>query len=128
MKREDPFLHFKTTNRGIYDRARASRPDCDDVLLWNEEGEVTESTIANLVAKVAGELVTPPVGSGLLAGTFREELLERAEIVERVIRVEELARAESLFLVNSVQGLREVEWSPQQGISGFDNDDPGGEI
>ena len=128
VKREDPFLHFKTTNRGIYDRARASRPDCDDVLLWNEEGEVTESTIANLVAKVAGELVTPPVGCGLLAGTFREELLVRAEIVDRVIRVEELSRAESLFLVNSVQGLREVEWSPQQGISGFDNDDPGGEI
>ena len=110
VKRDDPFLHFKTTNREVYDRALASRPDCDDVLLWNERGEVTESSIANLVVRIDGELVTPPVRCGLLAGTFRAELLERAEIVDRVIRVEELSRAESLFLINSVQGWRNVDW------------------
>ena len=110
VKREDPLLHFKTTHRGVYDRARASRPDCDDVLLWNERGEVTESTIANLVVRIGGELVTPPVECGLLAGTFRAELLERGEIVERVVRVDELPRAESLHLVNSVQGWRDVTW------------------
>ena len=87
-----------------------ARPDCDDVLLWNERGEVTESSIANLVVRIDGELVTPPVRCGLLAGTFRAELLERAEIVDRVIRVEELSRAESLFLINSVQGWRNVDW------------------
>lgn len=106
----DPFLHFKTTHREIYDRARESRPDCDDVLLWNPRGEATESTIANLVARIDGELVTPPVSCGLLGGTFRAELLSRGEICERVIRVEELPEAEALFLVNSVQEWRRVEW------------------
>jgi len=106
----DPFLHFKTTNRGVYERARASRSDCGDVLLWNERGEITESTIANLVARIDGELVTPPVSSGLLAGTFRAELLARGEITERVIRVEELKNADALFLINSVQRWRGVEW------------------
>ncbi len=108
---DDPFLHFKTTHREVYDRARQSRPDCDDVLLWNARGEVTESTIANLVARIGGELVTPPVSSGLLAGTFRADLLERGEIVERVIRVDELRSADALYLINSVQGWREVEWA-----------------
>ncbi len=110
VKREDPFLHFKTTNRGVYDGARASRPDCDDVLLWNEKGEVTESTIANLVVRIDGELVTPPVRCGLLAGTFRAELIERGEITERVIRIDDLPNAEALYLINSVQGWRDVEW------------------
>ena len=107
---DNPFLHFKTTHREVYETARRSRPDCDDVLLWNEQGEVTESTIANLVAEIDGRLVTPPVDCGLLAGTFRAELIERGEIRERVIRVDELAHVETLFLINSVQGWREVEW------------------
>ena len=29
----DPFLYNKTTHRATYDRAKASRPDCDDVVL-----------------------------------------------------------------------------------------------
>ena len=107
---DDPFLHFKTTHREVYETARQSRPDCDDVLLWNEKGEVTESTIANLVARIDGELVTPPVECGLLNGTFRAELIERGELHERVIRVDELAHVEALFLINSVQGWRDVEW------------------
>jgi para-aminobenzoate synthetase/4-amino-4-deoxychorismate lyase len=110
VARKDPFLHFKTTHREVYDRARASRPDCDDVLLWNERGEVTETTIANLVIRIDGEFVTPPVECGLLAGTLRAELLERGEIVERIVRVDDFAHAEARFLVNSVQGWRDVEW------------------
>jgi para-aminobenzoate synthetase/4-amino-4-deoxychorismate lyase len=106
----DPFLHFKTTRRELYDRARSSRPDCDDVLLWNRRGEVTESTVANLVARIGGELVTPPVSCGLLAGTFRAELLERGEIAERVIHVDEIGAAEELFLVSSVRGWRAAAW------------------
>lgn len=110
VKREDPFLHFKTTQREVYERARASRPECDDVLLWNDRGEVTESTIANLVAKIDDEMVTPRVECGLLAGAFRAELLEREEIVEGVILVDQLVKAEALFLINSVQGWRDVAW------------------
>jgi len=110
VQTNDPFLHFKTTHREVYDRARASRPDCDDVLLWNQRGEVTESTIANLVVRINGEFVTPSVSCGLLAGTFRAELLSRGEIRERVIRVEELAEVDALFLVNSVQEWRRAEW------------------
>src|SRR5688572_2451273 len=31
----DGFLRYKTTQRDVYDHARAHRPDVDDVLLWN---------------------------------------------------------------------------------------------
>jgi para-aminobenzoate synthetase/4-amino-4-deoxychorismate lyase len=47
--RRDLFLHHKTTRRQVYERALAGCPGCDDVILVNEEGEVTEATIANVV-------------------------------------------------------------------------------
>jgi para-aminobenzoate synthetase / 4-amino-4-deoxychorismate lyase len=67
------FLFHKTTNRDIYDQAAIE--GYDDVLLFNENDELTEFTIGNLVVKMDGELFTPPIECGLLAGTFRAELL-----------------------------------------------------
>ena len=79
------------------------------MLLWNSDRELTESTIANVVVKLDGELVTPPVDCGLLPGVFRAELIERGEIRERVVTLEELSRAEEIFLVNSVRRWLEVD-------------------
>jgi para-aminobenzoate synthetase/4-amino-4-deoxychorismate lyase len=100
------FLYHKTTYRPMYEKARQSCPECDDVLLWNERGELTESSIANVVLEIDGALLTPPVSSGLLAGTFRGALLQEGKIVERVIRVEDLPECGKIYLVNSVQKWR----------------------
>lgn len=104
----DKFLFHKTTNRAIYEKALATAPACDDVILWNEDGEITESTVANVVVSLAGKLLTPPQTSGLLAGTFREELLATGEIKERVISLKDLRQASALYLVNSVHKWREA--------------------
>ncbi len=103
----DRFLFHKTTNRVVYDQALAHRPDCDDVILWNEREEVTESSVANVVLPIDGQLFTPPLESGLLAGTFRNQLIAEGKIGERVIHKEELRKASSFFLINSVQ-----KWMP----------------
>jgi para-aminobenzoate synthetase / 4-amino-4-deoxychorismate lyase len=99
----DIFLFHKTTNRKVYEEARASCTDCDDVLLWNERGELTESTIANLVVELDGKRITPPLESGLLAGTFRRALLESGEIQEQTIQLDDLKRCTQIFLINSVR-------------------------
>jgi para-aminobenzoate synthetase/4-amino-4-deoxychorismate lyase len=99
----DVFLFHKTTHREIYETRKASRPDCDDVILVNERGELTEATLANLVVRLAGNDYTPPVECGLLAGTFRAELLALGKLSERVLRPEDLRRAEAIFLINSVR-------------------------
>ncbi|MHB8769857.1 MAG: aminodeoxychorismate synthase component I [Syntrophales bacterium] len=104
----DPFVLHKTTRREHYDAARAPFPDADDVILHNEAGEVTESCIANVVILREKRLVTPPLGCGLLAGTFRAELLERGEIREERVTIGELRAAEKIFLVNSVRKWREA--------------------
>jgi para-aminobenzoate synthetase/4-amino-4-deoxychorismate lyase len=99
----DRFLFHKTTRRDFYSEQLALRPDCDDIIFWNERGEVTESSIANIVVRLDAQLFTPPVTCGLLAGTFRDHLLEEGEIKERVITVEELKDASELYLINSVR-------------------------
>src|SRR5688500_12122220 len=81
----DPFLRNKTTRREVYDAARRARPDVDDVVLWNERGEVTESTIANVVVELDGLRQTPSADCGLLPGTFRAELLDAGAIRECVL-------------------------------------------
>jgi para-aminobenzoate synthetase/4-amino-4-deoxychorismate lyase len=104
----DPFRYHKTTNRGLYEAARAACPGYDDVLLLNERGEVTESTIANVAVEIEGKLCTPPVECGLLPGTLRADLLERSTLIERCITVEAVLRSPRVFLLNSVRGLYRV--------------------
>ena len=107
---QDVFLFHKTTQRRMYEQARAEFPDCDDVILWNERGEVTESTIANIVVRKDGRLITPPVESGLLAGTFRGVLIKDGVLEEKRFTVNELCSAEEIYLINSVRGWTRAVW------------------
>ena len=109
----DVFLLHKTTRRGMYERALAAAQIQDggigDVLLWNSAGEITETTIANVVVEIDGERVTPPVECGLLAGTLRAELLATGQIREARVTIADVReRATRLWLINSVRGWREA--------------------
>ena len=105
---DDVFLYHKTTNRQAYED-RLSLCGAEEVLLWNERGELTEASIGNVVVVSEGGRWTPPRECGLLAGTCRNLLLEQGEIEERVIPVDELERADELFLINSVRGWVPLE-------------------
>jgi para-aminobenzoate synthetase/4-amino-4-deoxychorismate lyase len=102
----DVFLFHKTTVRRRHDDARARHPDADDVLLINTRGQITETSAANVAAKIDGTWWTPPLDSGLLAGTERAALLAEGAIEERTIDVEEVWVAEELAVLSSVRGWR----------------------
>jgi len=89
----DRFLYHKTTRR----------PGGDGLVFWNERGEITESSIANVVVPIDGELFTPPIECGLLPGVFRKHLLAEGKIKERVITIEEFQNANEFFLINSIR-------------------------
>lgn len=107
-----PLLYHKTSHRDVYQEARAGAGDCADLLLWNQRGELTESTIASLVVELDGRRITPPVSSGLLPGVFRAHLLDQGTVTEAVIRVPDLARASRVCLANAVRGLWEIDLDP----------------
>ena len=104
----DPFLYHKTTHRRVYETAKQSVPDCDDVLLWNTNHEITETSIANVVFELDRRYVTPPVQSGLLDGTYRRFLLDAGTIEERVIPLADLNPGTPVYCINSVSKWRKA--------------------
>lgn len=107
-----PWVHHKTTHRVDYDSLRATRPECTDVILWDEEQRLTEASYANIVLEINGMRYTPPAHVGLLEGVFRRHLLEVGQIEERVLFVADLEQADAIYLINSVRQWIPVHWIP----------------
>ncbi|WP_160719221.1 aminodeoxychorismate synthase component I [Bacillus sp. USDA818B3_A] len=111
------FLYHKTTHRSMYLEFQKDMPsDVFDVLLWNKDEELTEFTNGNVVLDLEGELWTPPVDSGLLAGTFRETLLKEGLIREKVLTIADLRRSSKVWFINSVRKWLEVELVEQSDL------------
>jgi para-aminobenzoate synthetase/4-amino-4-deoxychorismate lyase len=92
----------------VYEEAAASRPDCDDVLLWNERGELTESSVANVVVEVRGKRLTPPLACGVLPGVERARAIAEGRAREAVVRLTDLRPGQRLWLLSSLRGVREA--------------------
>ncbi|KHE68071.1 chorismate-binding protein, partial [Halobacillus sp. BBL2006] len=102
----NPFFYHKTTYRDMYQEH--NNPESFSVLLWNSRGELTEFTFANLIVKMNGNYYTPPVKSGLLAGTFREQLLEERVVREKILYKKDIEAFEEIWMVNGVRGWVKV--------------------
>jgi para-aminobenzoate synthetase/4-amino-4-deoxychorismate lyase len=103
IQSENIFLYHKTTQREVYENAEGENLHSDDVILWNEEGNLTESTIANIILNIEGNWVTPSTNCGLLRGVYRESMLENGLIEERKIHKSEIADLSEITLINSGQ-------------------------
>ncbi|MED3661092.1 aminodeoxychorismate synthase component I [Ureibacillus terrenus] len=106
---EHLFLYHKTTNRHIYEQFKPVSEEIFDVLLWNEKRELTEFINGNVVVEIDGKLWTPPVQSGLLAGTFRGHLLKTGRIQEKVLTLDDLKTCSKIWFINSVRKWIEIE-------------------
>lgn len=102
--------NYVTNVRGLVEARRRGAAEC---VFVDGEGFATEASTANLYAVLDGELHTPPVGSGLLAGITRGLLLVCAReagvvVQERRIRREALLAAQEVFLSGTVRELAPV--------------------
>ncbi|HEX9388638.1 MAG TPA: aminodeoxychorismate synthase component I [Anaerolineales bacterium] len=114
------FLFHKTTQREVYESARKGLETFDDVLLYNELGELTEFTIGNLIVKLNGQLLTPPISCGVLAGTFRAYLIETGQLLERTITIDQLKSCTKVFRVNSIRQWQRVQIQEQPANLGLE--------
>jgi len=108
----DKFFYHKTTHRQLYDEAshRARQLGLADFIFLNERGEVSEGAISNVFIEKKGVLYTPPISAGILAGVYREHILETTPNArERVLKLEDLKNAERIWICNAVRGMREVK-------------------
>jgi para-aminobenzoate synthetase / 4-amino-4-deoxychorismate lyase len=109
---EDRFLFHKTTNRVLYDNelAAARKREFDDVLHFNEKGELTEGSAHNVFVVENGFWRTPSVYCGLLPGIQRAHILQTCRNAsEAILRMDDLKSADTVYLCNSVRGAYPVE-------------------
>jgi branched-chain amino acid aminotransferase len=103
----------KSLNYQLYTYAiqYAARKEVDDVLLVNHQQQIIESSIANVFVVKKGELLTPPLITGCIAGIMRENIIMNFGADEQMITISGLDECEEIFLSNAL-GIRSVkEWN-----------------
>ncbi len=102
----DATTFHKTTNRRPYTVRKERHPEADDVILVNEAGFLTETSIANIAVKVGDVWITPPREDGLIAGVLRNHLVTTGTVKERSISLDDLRSSDAIAVLNSVRGWR----------------------
>lgn len=124
-----PLARHKVTQRETYEALRKKALDAGayDALLLSPEGNVLETTRANIFVKVNGVLKTPPLNGQILPGVVRNQVIQsmnaepfgdsprpgnanlgtvpKISIREELITQNQLAAAEEIFITNSVIGI-----------------------
>jgi branched-chain amino acid aminotransferase len=92
---------------------QAHRRGHDDALLLNERGEVAECTAANIYCVRGGDVATPPLNSGCLAGVSRQILLEQSArsgvtIKERTLTMQDFSYADEVFITSTTRHVQPI--------------------
>ena len=98
-------LYHKTTLRD----ERIIDDGLFDIFYLNQRDELCEGSRSNIVLNIGGELLTPKLDCGLLAGTLRERLLKFGEIKEAILGLDDLKNAKEIYAINSLRGAIKVE-------------------
>ena len=101
---------LKTTSyaENVVALAYAHERDASEAIFANTAGDLCEGTGSNVFYVVDGELRTPSLASGCLAGISRALLLEWYGAREVDEPVEVLSRAEEVFLVSTTRDVQAV--------------------
>jgi branched-subunit amino acid aminotransferase/4-amino-4-deoxychorismate lyase len=80
----------------------------DEAVRLNERGEVASGSMANIFWVRDGQLYTPSLNTGCLAGTTRGYIIENKECVETEDPHKQLVDAEAIYLTSSGLGIARV--------------------
>jgi branched-subunit amino acid aminotransferase/4-amino-4-deoxychorismate lyase len=79
----------------------------DEAVRVNESDEIVSACMANIFWLKDGEIFTPNLNTGCLAGTTREFVLENHSVCEKQAKLNELYEADQIFLTSA--GIRVVQ-------------------
>lgn len=101
---------LKTTSyaENVVALARAKESGASEAIFANTLGNLCEGTGSNVGYVVGGEVRTPSLRSGCLAGVTRALLLEWCEVVEVDEPIGVLDEAEEVFLVSTTRDVQPV--------------------
>ncbi|MEU7577717.1 aminodeoxychorismate lyase [Streptomyces sp. NPDC041068] len=114
---------LKTTSyaENVVALARAREQGASEALFANTVGQLCEGTGSNVFVVLDGEIHTPPVASGCLAGITRALAVEWTGAHETDLPLDVLDRADEVFLTSTlrdVQGVHRVDGRQLTGAPG----------
>ncbi|UIR16921.1 aminodeoxychorismate lyase [Streptomyces spinosirectus] len=101
---------LKTTSyaENVVALARAHQHGASEALFANTVGQLCEGTGSNVFVVLDGEIHTPPVASGCLAGITRALVVEWTGAKETDLPLDVLERADEVFLTSSLRDIQAV--------------------
>jgi len=105
------FSGLKLAGGFIYSRAAqfCKQQGWGDCVILNKDQQVIETSISNLFWVKNGNIFTPPVTDGCVAGVFRSYLLTAEPgIAEQSCTLQTLKEADALLLTNALRCIRRV--------------------
>jgi branched-chain amino acid aminotransferase len=81
----------------------------DEAIVLNENNKISEAAVSNLLLKINGQWVTPPLTDGALPGVVRALVLENCDVSVRSIDISVMHEIESAFLIGSLRIAQSIE-------------------
>jgi branched-chain amino acid aminotransferase len=115
-----PTAGLKTTSyaENVVALAWAHEQGAAEALFANTRGELCEGTGSNVFVVLGGQLLTPPLTSGCLAGVTRELVLEWTDAQERDLALDTIEAADEVFLSSSTRDVQGVHAVGEQLLPG----------
>lgn len=111
---------LKHTNRleQVLLKQELAQSGYDDLLVADQQQQLTEATAANIFYQLNNTWYTPPLHLAGVAGVMRQKILmSKPEIVERTLPLAELAQIQALFLTNALLGIAPVRQLAERSLS-----------
>ena len=116
LKTCDVFSAIKSNNyiASVMAVIFAKEQGADDAIIFNQKGNICETSIANIFIIKNNKIQTPAITEGCVAGTMRAYLLncfkkDKMLFEETALSLQHLKEADEVFLTNAMYGIRWVQ-------------------
>lgn len=102
-----PLIYHKSLQCAdtILEKRKAKEQGYDETLFLNEKDCICEGSVSNIFFLKGEKLYTPKIEDGLLAGTMREQILEKYAGKEMSLSRQTLACFDACFVSNALMGI-----------------------
>lgn len=109
---------LKTTSYGENVRALAYAAEHggSEAIFGNTAGNLCEGTGTNVFVVSGGQLLTPPLSAGCLAGVTRALVIEWSGAVEQDLPLSALADADEVFLTGTTRDVQPIRFADGQAL------------
>lgn len=129
-QRINPLSHLPQMKRGnyidcLYASNYARQAGAREALFLDPQHHILEGSTTNLFAIFADRLITPPLGTLVLSGTMRRQVIDTAAelgilVIEQKLSLTELMQADEIFLTNSLIDILPVSSIDRQTVNRSD--------